>query len=250
MLGRFAPHLTPPAQFIISKQNLCLRGHSRWVSQVLWYSCNSAPRRPHVGKDRSSQLFSKPDSQWQKLLNTRSGETWLELGLLFFSFFFLLPSQPCPLSSLSALSACPFYLFLMLFCQRRPLPLPHVNLSCQPELSGVLKCLLSWVGTWMGRESTKCPKQRKQTNYLPSTRSGAWRREAEKQNDQICPQRIKCLYISNWILGFAVSKFPWKYTQRELKQLSRTVPWTNSQSASAARSHVLGSFCVEYMLPL
>lgn len=148
------------------------------MSQVFWYSCNSAPPRPHVGKDRSSQLFSKPDSQLQKLLNTRSGEIWLGLLLLFFfSFFFLLLSLLCLYFSFpfSAHSACHFYLFLLLFSERLPLTLPHVNLLCQPGLSGVLKCLLSWVGVWMGRESTRCTEQREQTSNLPLRRSGAWR---------------------------------------------------------------------------
>lgn len=147
------------------------------MSQVSWYSCNAAPPRPRVWKDCSSQPFSKPDSQLQKLLNTGSGETWLGLMLLFFLFssFSALSFLSCFPFSLSALSDCHFYLFLFLFSQRPPLTLPHVSLLCQPRLSGVLKCHLSWVGHWMGRENTGCTKQRKQTSNTPSRRSGTWR---------------------------------------------------------------------------
>lgn len=62
---------TAHPQFIILKQNLRLRCDSVKSSGI---PVILLPPRPRVGKDRSSQVFSKPDSQLQKLLNSRSGE--------------------------------------------------------------------------------------------------------------------------------------------------------------------------------
>lgn len=117
------------------------------MSQVFWYSCKSAPPRPHIWKDCSSQP-SELDSLLQKLPKARSGEIWLGSCCSFFPFSsssfsvlssyilisfspFLLP-QPAIFTSPSSFSlkACLSHSHVSI-CSASPGSLGSWNVSCQ-----------------------------------------------------------------------------------------------------------------------
>lgn len=101
---------------------------------------------PHIRRDGSSQPFPKLDSQLQKLLNTRSGEIWLELvlPLLLLLLLFYFPS------SFSALSS--FLFPFPLFCSQPAIFTSSSSFSLQDCLphSYISMCFASpgSLGSW------------------------------------------------------------------------------------------------------
>lgn len=133
------------------------------MSQVLWYSGNSAPPRPVFGKTVTASPLGNPIPSYRNCPAPRFEERGLGLALsscsLCLASFSLSPFS----LSFPALQACHLSLSFFIFPER-PLPtLAHAS-PCvlQPRLSGVLKHCLSGAGLWLERENTRWAKQREQ----------------------------------------------------------------------------------------
>lgn len=188
------------------------------MSQVLWYSCNSAHRAQVGGPSAASPFLNLPPCY--RNCSTpgleRSGESW---GCLF--FFFLSPFS-CPLScfcfSCSALQSAIFTSSSSFSLKTAShIPTCQFALPAQalwgPEMSPVTS------GDVDGKEKhTTHTKQRGQTSSVPS---GRWEPEdrPKPEGPNMSPEGNR---VSNRSLDFAVFKFPRKYTPLVLKQLPKT----------------------------
>lgn len=165
------------------------------MSQVFWYSCNSAPPRPHIWKDCCSQPFSKPDSLLQKLLNARSGEIWLGLCCSPPPLPRFLPSSFSVLSSSYLISFSPFLLsqpaiftssssFSLKDC------LSHSHMSIRSASPGSLgswnvSCH-EWECGWEGKAHDALNKDNRPATRLPEGQ------ELEDQGGRQRNRRTKC----------------------------------------------------------
>lgn len=96
------------------------------MSQVFWYSCNSAPPRPHIWKDCFSQPVSKAQLPVAEIAQPQVWGDLIRVVLLFPPFSFFLPSLSCPL---------PVLFLFPLFC---PLSLPCFTSSSSFSLKDCL----------------------------------------------------------------------------------------------------------------